>query len=348
MHEVIVDPDRIAPGWLTEALRGHGHLPRGRVASVRLVSRSETPPSVHARLVVEYSSDALATAPTRLFFKAPKPHKLAAGKRERDFYVTVAPAMARVPLARAYAQRHDPVTGHSCLLLEDLADSHQPATSPWPSWPELAALADALARLHAAWWTHPRLAEVVGQRPEEGFAESVAGNQRRFAELADLLGDRLTPAHRRVFERFLAAGPALLLMRAAGQGIGGPLTLLHAENHPGNFLLPRQPGGDVYLIDWHQYRAWWGPKDLAVLVARCLPPEQRDHALALVRHYHERLLGHGVPGYPWEACLHDYRLAAIDNLTFVLQIRHDPDRVVAQLQASMRELAALDCLDLLA
>jgi hypothetical protein len=46
--------------------------------------------------------------------------------------------------------------------------------------------------------------------------------------------------------------------------------------------------------------------------------------------------------------LHDYRLAAIDNLTYLLQIRHDPGRVVAQLEASMRELAALDCLELLA
>ncbi len=348
MHEVIVDPDRIAPGWLTEALRAHGHLPRGRVASVRVVSRSETPPSVHARLAVEYSPDAPVLAPARLFFKAPKPHKLVAGKRERDFYATVAPAMPRVPLARAYAHGHDPATGASYLLLEDLADSHRPATSPWPSWPELAAMADALARLHAAWWAHPRLREAAGPRPEESFWESFAGNERRFAELADLLGDRLTHDQRRVFERFLAAGPALLLGRAAGQGIGGPLTLLHAENHRGNFLLPRQPGGDVYLIDWHQYRAWWGPKDLAVLVARCVPPEQRDRALGLLRHYHERLLSHGVPAYPWEACLHDYRLAAIDNLTFLLQIRHDAGWVVGQLEASMRELAALDCLDLLA
>ena len=85
-----------------------------------------------------------------------------------------------------------------------------------------------------------------------------------------------------------------------------------------------------------------------MLVARCVPPEQRDRALDLLRHYHERLLGHGVPAYPWEACLHDYRLAAIDNLTYLLQIRHDHDVVVAQLEASMRELALLDCLDLLA
>ena len=348
MHEVIADPERIVPVWLTEDLRDHGHLPRGRVASVRVVSRSETPPSVHARLAVEYSPDAPATAPARLFFKAPKPHKLAAGTRERDFYATVAPAMPRVPLARAYAHGHDPATGASYLLLEDLTDGHQPATSPWPSWPELAAMADALARLHAAWWAHPRLGEAAAQRPEEGFAASFVGNERRFAELADLLGDRLAPEQRRVFERFLAAGPALLLGRATGLGIAGPLTLLHAENHRGNFLLPRQPGGAVYLIDWHQYRAWWGPKDLAVLVARCVPPEQRDRALDLLRHYHERLLSHGVLAYPWEACLHDYRLAAIDNLTFLLQIRHDPAWVVAQLEASMRELAALDCLDLLA
>ena len=348
MQEVIIDPDRITPGWLTEALRAHGHLPRGRVAGVRVVSRSETPPSLHARLAVEYSPDAPVLAPARLFFKAPKPHKLAAGRRERDFYATVAPAMPRVRLARAYAHGHDPATGASYLLLEDLAGSHQPATSPWPSWPELAAMAAALAGLHATWWAHPRLVEAAGQRPEESFGESFAGNERRFAELADLLGDRLAPEQRRVFERFLAAGPALLLGRAAGQGIGGPLTLLHAENHRGNFLLPRQPVGDVYLIDWHQYRAWWGQKDLAVLVARCVPPEQRDRAPDLLHHYHRRLLGHGVPDYPWEACLHDYCLAVIDNLTFLLQIRHDLGSVLPQLAASMRELAALDCLDLLA
>ena len=55
-----------------------------------------------------------------------------------------------------------------------------------------------------------------------------------------------------------------------------------------------------------------------------------------------------MPGYPRETCLHNYRLAAIDNLTFFPQIRHRPGGVVAQLEASMRELAAFDRLDLLA
>ncbi len=339
--------DRLTPAWLTDVLGARGQLPRGRVE--RLVAdRFDTPPSVLARLAVAYSPDAPATAPARLLFKAPKAHKLARGGREAAFYATVAPLMPDVPLVPCYGAGDLAATGAPCLLLADVSATH--AATPAPSPPQLAALIDALARLHAAWWAHPRLAEVAGDRPEDAFAADFAGNDRRYAELADLLGDRLTPEWRRIFERFLAAGPALLLDRATN---GSPLTFCHPENHGGNFLLPHDPAGRVYIIDWHQYGAWWGPKDVAMLFIRAMAPEDRPLAERLLRHYHRRLLARGVADYPWDACVQDYRLAVIDTLTHLLQrplpppLRDDPAWVVPRLAASLREFQALGCADLL-
>ncbi len=309
---------------------------------VQVTRAFETPPSTLAHLRVEYSPDAPAAAPTRLFFKAPRPHKLAAGRREVDFYTTIALLRPAVPLVPCYAAERDETTGVSSLLLADLSSTHAQPPNP-PSWEQLAAMVDGLARLHAAWWGEPRLSDLTGERPEDLLAADFDLNARHWRELITLLGDRLAPAQRRIYERFLAAAPALLRARLTG---GGPLTLLHAENHAGNFLVPRVSGQSVCLIDWHQYRCWWGLKDVAVLMARAAAPEHQPAAERLLRAYHARLLANGVTDYPWAACWHDYRLAVIDNLAYPLRMWQS-SHVVAALNVSLYAFHAGECEELL-
>lgn len=288
----------------------------------------------------------MATAPPdRLIFKAPKATKRARGGREVAFYATIAPLLPGVPLVPCYAAVPATATAPPRLLLADVSGTHAPIAGPTASWPEAEAMVEALARLHAAGWDDPRLPGLVGERPEAAFAAELGDGEGRYAELAEALGDRFAPEHRRAFERFLVAGPALLLGRAA---TGRHLTLCHPENHTGNLLLPRHPGGEVMILDWHQYRWWWGAKDIAGLIARCRAPEDRaaarDH---LLPRYHERLLAHGVAGYRWDDCRRDYRLAVIDSLHFLLQIRHNPDWLARYFPAAMREYRDLACDELL-
>jgi len=256
--------------WLTQVLGAHGHLPRGRVVHIEIVRTSETLPSRHARLVATYSPEAPSTASAHLFLKVAKPETLAAAARETLFYTTIAPRMPALPLVPCYGAGTT-AAGAPYLLLADVSATHGPWDNGPPPWSHLEAIGSVLARLHAAWWARPSLGEMLGEGPDEALAAMFARADERYAALADRLGDRLAAGQRRLLGRYLAHAPALFRERLHG---GKALTLCHPDNHHANYLFPRQRGGPVYIVDWHVYRCWWGPSDLAALVTRALAPEQ--------------------------------------------------------------------------
>ncbi|HEY0607810.1 MAG TPA: hypothetical protein VGD58_33150, partial [Herpetosiphonaceae bacterium] len=262
--------EHLTPVRLTEILRAEGHLNRGQVDQIEVAQVFETPPSFHSRLRLSYSPDVSAEAPRQIFVKSPKPHKLARGKREVDFYTRLAPSMPDAPLLPCYAAGWNPATGESFLLLADVSATHFTADPPL-SWSQLEVMAQTLAQIHARWWQHPDLVALVGETPEAHFAVDFAECERYYAELKTNLGDQLTPSQRRMFEDFLAQGPDLILPRIRE---GRALTLSHPENHYGNILFPVQESGAALLIDWHQYRCWWGVGDLVSVIDRCLSEEQ--------------------------------------------------------------------------
>jgi aminoglycoside phosphotransferase (APT) family kinase protein len=77
------------------------------------------------------------------------------------------------------------------------------------------------------------------------------------------LGDRLAPARRRVFERTLAARPALRRRQQAGAR-----TLVHGDAHWWNFLYPNDPRRDATrVIDWGSWQLGAPADDLAFALA---------------------------------------------------------------------------------
>ncbi len=230
------------------------------------------------------------------------------------------------------------------LLLADVSATHRIWGDGQISKAHVETMVSLLARLHAWWWGRPGLGEILGQRPEAAVGDMFAQADARYTELAGRLGDQLTARHRQILERYLDRAPALFHERVR---TGRALTLSHPDNHHANFLFPRQPGGPIYLIDWHVYRCWWGPGDIAALVTRSLPPAQQHLGENLLRGYHARLLEFGVTGYSWEACWRDYRLGVIDALRVILSLRRHPAWAMRNLAAILPEFQRLGCAELL-
>lgn len=335
---------QLNPARLTEILRTQGHLDRGRVTRVDVAQVFETPPSFHARLRLFYSSDASLYAPRLLFVKSPKPHKLARGKREVDFYTRLAPLMPDAPLLPCYAAPWTPTTGESFLLLADVSATHMTATLPL-SWSQIEAMAQTLARIHARWWEHPELVALVGEAPEAHFAADFAECAGYYAELSENLGDQLSSSQRGMFESFLAHGPDLILPRIRQKRA---LTLSHPENHHENSLFPVQQTGAALLIDWHQYRCWCGVQDLVSVIDRCLTEEQRQRSHELVAIYYRALVRHGVTGYSWEQCWEDYRLGIVGYLVLLLQFRTNRSWLLRHLGPMEQEFQRAGCGELFA
>lgn len=311
--------------WLTGVLRARAVLRRGRATTVRS-TRHPTLASIATHLEIAYSKGATRTAPVRLFLKLEAPDERAGpagGGREVEFYTAVADAAGDLPVVPCYDAAHCAEDGRSHLLLADLSATHgQPA---WPLPPfrgQCEQAVECIARLHAVFWEHPRLGRGIGAAPSQARLRDGGRHlEETFRGFADFLGDRLPAAGRALYERVLAALPALWDRRYHDlYDRRRALTLLHGDAHFWSFLYPREPGRDgLRIIDWQAWRPGRGSDDLAYMIALHWYPDRRKALETdLLRRYHEALLRHGVAGYGWDACWTDYRISAAGNLCIPL------------------------------
>ena len=99
---------------------------------------------------------------------------------------------------RCYDAFRDPDASTFHLLLEDLGETHFIVTE-WPLPPSM----EQCERIIDVY--DPRLGAEVGTVMDEvAIAQWLESYQRRFAAFADRLGDRLSPARRRIYERVFA------------------------------------------------------------------------------------------------------------------------------------------------
>jgi len=325
MHAVITDAEQVTPEWLTRILYEKGHLSRSNLVSVQKVNRSQGTTTWFANisfLEVSYSGKAPKLAPSRLFLKISKPNlnpaDLKWGEKEVEFYNTIACAMDDPPLARCYDAVYAPDTGRSHILLDDLSETHfQPQPPLPPTRPDCELAMDCLAKFHAHWWEHPRLETYKTSHAENfGSAHSRSETEEMFANFVDFLGDRLSEARCRLFEKLLASWPFSRLSERLSEKRG--ITIIHKDAHAWNFLYPRDPEHDrVTLIDWHEWGVGLGTNDLAEMMVLWWYPERRARMEeSLVRRYHRQLTEHGVERYDWGQCWNDYKLSAVRILLY--------------------------------
>jgi hypothetical protein len=326
MPEIITSAEQVTPEWLTRTLRAKGYLDQSSgfsVLEVNLTRHTVTWFADISFLKVGYSGKAPSSAPSGLFLKTSKDNLESAdllyGRKEVEFYNTIASAMDDPPLASCYDAVYSPDTGRSHVLLQDLSETHsQPQPPLPPSRSECELIMDCLARFHAHWWEHPRLAADIGKLSHQqtssaenlGFARPLAETAEMFPDFADFLGDRLSAARRKLYEQVLSSWPFPRLSQRVDET--RHITLIHRDAHAWNFLYPRDPARDrVCMIDWHEWGIGLGTNDLTEMIVLWWYPERRARMEeSLVRRYHRQLTERGVEGYDWEQCWNDYRLSA--------------------------------------
>lgn len=310
--------EKFSADFLTERLRASGMLPRGRVLAVDAGECRPTIVSTAAPLRVEYSSDAPAEAPTRVFLKATRggldPGLRSVGQREVAFYRYAAPLMPDGPVPRCYDAEF--IDGNFHLLLEDLSETHALITA-WPLPPSDEAcerIIGTWASFHAFWWRHPSLGRAVGTFLDEAaLAQITAEYRERYARFAGALDDRLWPAARAIYARVQDARDRLI---TPGR-LYATYTIGHGDAHVWNLLYPREGGAaaGIRLIDWDTWRIGRAAADLAYMMAVHWYPERRARLEArLLERYHAGLRAHGVTDYSLERLWEDYRLSVIGHL----------------------------------
>ncbi|MGE0722789.1 MAG: aminoglycoside phosphotransferase [Alphaproteobacteria bacterium] len=305
-------PPAAEAGHLTQALRRAGALGAGQVASVVAEASFATVLSHVFRLRLTFDGPA-GGAPGSLILKAGLPDRPGGpwrgGLAEVAFYRDVAPAAPAGLVPRCFEAEADPEAGTWHVLLEDLTDSHAVATR-WPLPPteaQCAAIVEARARFHAAWWNDPRLGASLGTSPALD-APPVRDFADRYARFQAEMGDRLSPRQRDLFERFLDALPRL----AERHRGAGRLTILHGDSHVWNCFLPRDGSDDVRLFDWDAWRIGIGTDDLAYMMAlHWYPPQRQAFERPMLDRYHAALAAAGVRGLDRDTVGRDYRMSVL-------------------------------------
>ena len=311
-------PAAASADHLTSVLRKAGALGDGRVREVVVERSFDTLLSHIFRLQLRY--EGAAGGPEFLILKAGLvdrpggPWK--AGSKEVAFYTEVASAMSDHLVPRCFDAQWASDTGAWHLLLEDLTDSHAVATR-WPLPPTLEqceSIVRARARFHAAWWDDPRLGVSIGSWQDaaaqeaqlQEFAGQLAGFSERF-------GDRLSPARRELYARFVGGAPRLLARYNSHRN----MTILQGDSDVWNCFLPRDATkGDALLFDWDAWRVDTASDDLSYMMAvHWYPDRRRQVERPLLDCYHQTLLSHGVRGYDRRALDDDYRLSVLWNIT---------------------------------
>ena len=303
---------------IPELLERAGRLPGGaRVVAVVPEAERTTLISVLRRVRVDYAGDS-KDAPRYLLLKSPRtgdwfPEE---ARKEAVFYRDVAPHSPSEVLATCF---HVTIAGsdgnsETRVLLEDLSESHR-ALGDWPVPPareDCERLLDAYARFHAAWWDDARLGVSVGRfRDDAMLAASAADIAERWTRFRVMLGDRLGAERAERGERVMRALPRLADRHRSRRH----LTIVHGDAHVWNALLPRETGGTVRVIDWPGWRIDFAARDLAYMMALHWYPERRGRLERdLLRHYHDRLVAHGVAGYDFDALRSDYRRAVVQQI----------------------------------
>ena len=143
--------------------------------------------------------------------------------REVAFYQVAATMADHLPmLTTCYGSSYDDERGDSRLLLRDVSATHiSPVTreqliagSSVPPDDQLAAVVEALAGLHAAWWEHPALG--IGKLPVSEWYRDQACFEASLREFTDnwgafqqMTGETLSTATRALGNEALAALPYL-------------------------------------------------------------------------------------------------------------------------------------------
>jgi hypothetical protein len=307
---------------------------RGMLGDLVLVEPSYDGPPGPARVVAKFAArrdGSLASA-----------RRSGSHQRELRFYDELAPCTpVRVP--HVYGSWYD-ADSAEFLVVQEAVDAD-------PSIDQIHGIdvahaelvLDEVARLHATWWDHPRLATLDWLPRLDGAARRhnlSTITRTGWGPLCELLGDALTPAERALGDELPERVDDVMVR----MGQLSP-TLIHSDLRADNLLF--SPNGTaVTLVDWQG--AGIGPAgwDLAYFLSQSLDVETR-------RANERYLLDHYVaeaqsvrPEIPAEALLAGYGDSMIFGLVVAvsLPLISDPRRARVRALADAMARRAIEAL----
>ena len=349
--EIIDDPQKLSPDWLTAVLKAAGHDVRVRACRSESVGTGQM--AHNERIFLEYEGDA-GSAPATLVgkFPSPSPESRAAGGAggylaEVRFYLDLATKLSiRVPACYYGALSEDGTT--FTLLLEDMAPAVQGDQIEGASEDQIEASIVNLAGLHAPLWEDKQLDEVLWAplKLDAAFAPIMEGATPAFIERYK---DRLTPEAQEVLLGF-AAGFARWAETEPAER-----TLVHGDYRLDNQLFATSADGPrISTVDWQTISTGSGGRDLAYMLGNgCSPEARRAMEPRMLETYRRSMAALGVEQSA-ESVEYAYRHGSFQGPYITIlgslgvgQTDRGDDMFMAMAERSTAQIRDLDALDII-
>jgi hypothetical protein len=318
-QEVITSLDELTPQWLTEVLLRDGALENGAVVSVAMLGKTEREWSTSCRIHPSYAPGSRGKMPDRLFLKIVNTvvdDDESIIPSEVNYYGRDYVGVRGVPLVRCYGTAYDEVLHHYYVLLDDLSDTHQPASTVGVNVTVEygLALVEGLAAMHAHWWGAERLNRI--NEPIHGpdvVQRFVAIAHPGVGHILDCCRGELKAHWPRAMHDIYSRHPAALIERARDDD---GFTLIHGDANPTNIFVPLKGVRPLYILDRQPFdwslTSWLAAYDLAYAIVLSWPIEvRRQLEQPMLREYLENLIRRGVTNYSWERLYDDYRMSVM-------------------------------------
>jgi len=353
--ELVRRPEDVSADWLTAVLNDSGAAPDdARVTGLTSQPIGTGQMSESYRFRITWDERAPA-GPSSVVVKvaASDDTSRATGiglgiyEREILFYREVAPHVGG-PLADCHLALYDSAEGWFTLVLGDAAPAVQGDQIAGCTVAEARLAMRELARLHAPVWSDDQLgaAEWLNQPSmidQALVSQLLAGFMERYEA-------RLAPEHRGVVERFVARLDPWLADRRP------PHSIVHGDYRLDNMLFG-EPGSarPLTVVDW-QTVSWGEPLlDASYFLGAGLDVEdRRANEEALVREYHENLVGLGVEDFSLELCWEEYRrrtfhgvVMAVIAPMLVVRTKRGDDMFMTSIARHSQQILDLDAEELL-
>jgi hypothetical protein len=309
--QIVTDPAKVSPEWLTQVLQSSGALAKDRrveACHYKPIGTGQVSDSFRFTLTLSPGAE----APGSVVLKLPAANETSrmAGENlglyfsEVSFYQDFAAKLDMRTPACHFASIAENKVDFS-LVMEDVAPAQQGDQMEGCTLDQARLAVTEVTKLHAPFYN----SQVLKQT---GWLNKSADNSAVFRPMlqdfykgfCERYADRIEPEIIAMGERYYGGMDDL-----AEEG-ADPFSLVHTDYRLDNMLFATQAGGPpITVVDWQTVTIGSPLSDVAFFIGAGLHVEERRaHEEKLVRLYHETMMAAGITNLEWEKCWDLYRV----------------------------------------
>lgn len=314
---LVADPELVTPEWITDVLRHSGAIgDDSRVTSFEFDSIGTGQVGANVRYALQYDG---TPGPGSIVckFSSRDPQSANTGvqtltyETEVAFYRDLAPTV-QISRPHCHLAAIEHGTANVVLVMEDLAPAEQGDQIAGCSVEEATIAVDEAAKLHGPRWGDPTLRDLswLDRTTQQGGIAMMMG----------MIWDSFVERYQTTLHDVTISAGQQLIGSIEGLRAYEPAALcpVHYDYRLDNMLFGH-PDRPLVVVDWQTVQLGLGPSDVAYFLGNAFEPEvRRSCEEALVKRYHDALVGFGVSGYSLEQCWDDYRRSAYASLIMAI------------------------------